>query len=145
MKRICFLAVLAVLAIQLNAQTLRADIVVSKYVDYDSTSFTLSAAKDVRFVIVDFASLDANDAYLKLGATGEDGIGGGYLSWTGDAAADSTILNVATNTYKERTSSGTRRSYTRTYYWFENGIPSSFLKATFVWGSVTSGRVKIYY
>jgi len=145
MKRVLFLAVLAVLATTIKAQILRADINVAKYQAYDSTSFTLAAAKDVKLVIVEYATLNHDDAVLKLGACGADGVGAGYLSWTGDAAADSTILSVTANTHKERKSDGTRVSYTQSYYWFENGIPSNFLKATFYWNTATTGRIKIYY
>jgi len=145
MKRYLILAVLAIFAVQAKAQRLQGNYDASRYYAYDSTTFFLGAAKDVKFVYVEFPDLDADDAVLRLGAAGEDLRGAGYLSWTGTADADTLILDVSANTNVTRKSDGTRVTTVRYYFWFENAVPSNFLAVMITWNSVTEGRIKIYF
>ena len=130
----------------LSAQTLQGNYDVSRYVANDTTTFYLGIPKDTKLIYVDYTDLDADDAEMQLGAAGNDLLGWGRLSLTVESTAvDSVILDATNNAATAKNSSGTRSTTSRTYIWFPDGIPSNFLAVTFLWNSVTTGRIKIYF
>lgn len=147
MKRIFFLIVLVAATLQINAQRLRGNYNAVDYYAQDSSTFYLGIEPGTRLVYVDFTDFDANDAYIKIGAAGNDAKGWAAISWTsGATTADSVILNVTTATSKDKNAfTGTRTSTAREYFWFSDGVPSSYIAIHVRWVSVTSGRLKVYF
>ena len=147
MKKVLILLALPILFIAgANAQREQANWNAASYYAYDTTTFILGAAKGVKFIYADFTTLDANDAILEIGAAGADMEGCANLAWTGSTVSpDSVVLDSAAHTKTIRMDDGTRYTTTRAYFWFENGIPSDFIAITIRWGSVTSGRLKLYF
>ena len=145
MKRVLFFVALLVVAMQAKSQE-QANWNVANYYAYDTTTFFLGAAKDVKWITVDFTSVDADDIVLFVGMRDKDGQGVGNLFWDGSTSnPDSVILNRTTYARTIRTSAGTRYTTSRVYFWFSDGLPDDYLSFTFVWGSAQSGRIKVYY
>lgn len=145
MKRIFFLSCLAVLAIQMHAQTYWKDAInVASYKDYDTTSFIYDISDDVKFICVDFPAVSSDDIVLFVGVPDVDAQGIGNLTWTsGATTADSVILDKTLYTQKIRRKDGTRYETTRIYLYFEEGMPAKRVSFTFVWGTAATGTIKI--
>jgi hypothetical protein len=146
MKRIIIFAVcmIGIIAQAQVTPTFKADYNAATYQAYDSTTFYLQPTGGAKCVIVEYPTLNANDAVLFVGACLGDGKGHGNLTWLGTSVPDSVVLNVTTNTVKTRNSAGTRVSTCRTYIWFPDGIPTPMLAFTIKWKSVTTGHIKFY-
>ena len=147
MRQLFIIAILAIASLQISAQSLRGSYNAANYYAYDTTTFYLGAAKDVKWVYVDFTTLDADDAVLKIGGGGSDAKSQGFLKWLNNSTTetDSLIMDVSANSHTLRNSSGTRYTTSRAHFWFKYGIPSNFVTITVYWNSVTSGRLDIYY
>jgi hypothetical protein len=144
MKRIVFLIVLVAASIATQAQFWQGNYNVATYKDYDTTTFILNIDKDVHIITVDFPLVNSDDIVMKVGIPEPDGQGVGNLSWTlGATTADSIILNKTIYTSKIRNSAGTRYETTRVRLWFADAIPEGQIAFTFVWGTATTGRVRV--
>lgn len=146
MKRIFLLTVLAVLTLQIDAQKLRGNYNVAQYYAQDSSTFYLGIEPGTKFIYIDYTDFDTTNAYVKIGAAGNDAKGWGAISWTsGATTADSVILDNTTLTVDKNAFTGTRSSTAREYFWFTDGVPSSYIAIHVRWGNVTTGRLKIYF
>jgi hypothetical protein len=149
MKRIFFLIVLVASALQINAQRQRGPVGgynVAKYYAQDTSTFYLGIEPGTKFAYIDYTDFDTTNAYVVIGAAGNDALGFGAISWTVDgASADSVILDNTTLTVDKNALNGTRTSTARAYFWFPDGFPSSYIAIRVIWGDVKEGRLKIYF
>lgn len=145
-KIVILLALTSFFVVGAYAQREQANWNAANYYAYDTTTFFLGSAKGVQWVSVDFSTLNADDAVLKIGGAEYELDGRGDMMWT-SATADSVILDTSSSVYTQTTrkSDGTRYTASRVNFWFSDGFPTSYIAITIVWNSVTSGRVKVRF
>lgn len=146
MKRILISIVALIFMVTTYGQTLKASYNVATYQAYDTTTFILGAAKDVKVMMFEFATVNTDDIVLYIGLPDRDGQGVGNINWNGSTVSpDSVILNKTTYTKKIRKSDGTRYSTTRVYLYWHEGLPMEYLGVTFNWKTAATGKINIYY
>jgi len=146
MKRVLFLAVLAMLVITSYGQSLQETYNAATYQGYDSTTFILGTSKGIQMTYVDFTTFNADDAVIRIGATGNDMLGTGNLSWTvNGTSVDSVVMSKTVYLQTLRFKSGSRSHTHRIYFWCSESFPTNFITFTVKWNSVTTGKLEIYY
>lgn len=131
------------LGVNIHAQKLRATISAADFYAQDTTSFfyTVGDKKNVKMVIVDFTTLDADDAVLTLGYGRNDH----KAVYAIDITGNPWTLNTSDATLTFTSDYNTVAYTTNAVIVSDIDWRSDYLAFTVIWNSVTSGEIEVWW